>query len=210
MAMPSYSVLVGWSTALGGVLVFDKSRFTNAAGLLPEGGEGDVFSNAFTQFFDGPNDDITADVESVRISRGRDSLLDDINAGTCELVIRRADDLSYWNPANAASPINADNSPGFVPMRPVQVTATYDDGTGPVAFPMFRGFIRSARHDPDSGQTSVQAVDLFLWLTRAFPVSVDDFTNDDRGAADDLTSSEASTVTFSGTSSTGFLRSLVS
>lgn len=203
--MPTYTVEVGWSRALAGTFIIGASRLTDADGLLPEGGAGDVLSSSFTQFFDGAQDDITADVESLSISRGRDSLLDFVSAGTLELVVRRPDDKAYWNPANASSDINTNNTPGFVPMRPVRVTATYDGGGGSVDYPMFYGFIRSAKHDPQTGRTSIQAVDLFLWLSRLFPVAAADITGGDRDAADAATDSAAETVDVTTVSRRGFI-----
>lgn len=190
---------------MAGTFIIGASRITDNAGLLPEGGAGDVLSSSFTQFFDGPQDDITADVEAMRISRGRDTLLDNMAAGTLELTLRRPDEKPYWNPANAASDINANNTPGFVPMRPVRVTATYDDGGGPVVYPMFYGFIRSARYDPQSGVCNVQAVDLFLWLSRLFPVAAADIDTGARQSADVATATATETVVVTGVSRRGLL-----
>ena len=215
MAMPTYRVEVGWRQALAGVFRFEQSRFTNDDGLVPpELGRGDVFSSTFTQFFDGPNDDITADVETVEINRGRDTVLDARNAGTCEINVRRADDFPYWNPANAASPLNADNDPGYKPMRPVRVVATYDDGGGAVEYGMFYGFLRGVNHDPDSGLTELSCVDLFLWLNRMFPISASVLDDGDQEAADVETAAEVATVivtstpTITGGSRSGILRVL--
>jgi hypothetical protein len=205
MAKPTYSVKVGWGNAVAGALVFDFSRFTDDDGLLPEGGTGDVFSSSFLQFFTGPDDDITADVEALRISRGRDTLLDNMSAGTLEIIARRPDDKPYWNPANPDSDINTNNAPGFQPMRPVSVVATYDDGGGPVDYPMFYGFIRSARYDPQTGECSIQAVDLFLWLSRMFAVFASDIEDGDREAADVTTATASATSTLTGSSSRGLV-----
>lgn len=205
MATPTYKVEVGWSRAVAGTFIIGASRLTDAAGLLPGGGAGDVLSSSFTQFFDGPEDDITADVEAMRINRGRDTLVDNMAAGTLELTLRRPDDKPYWNPANAASDINANNAPGFQPMRPVRVTATYDNGGGAVDYPMFYGFIRSARYDPQSGVCNVQAVDLFLWLARMFPVAAADIDTGVRDSADVTTTTATETVTLTGVSRRGLL-----
>jgi hypothetical protein len=205
MAMPTYRVEVGWGNALAGTFIIGTSRLTDADGLLPEGGAGDVLSSSFTQFFDGPQDDITADVEAMRINRGRDTLLDSMSAGTLELTVRRPDDKPYWNPANTASDINS-NAPGFVPMRPVRVTATYDDGGGAVDYPLFYGFIRSAAHDTITGRTNIQALDLFLWLARLYPVAAADITTGARDAADASTASAAETVDVSTRSTRGLLK----
>jgi len=83
----------------------------------------DVFANAFTAFYNGPFDDVTLDCQRVSVKRGRDDLVNQMNAGTCDLEFMRPTSRSYWNPANPTSPLNANNSPGFVPMRPLRVTA---------------------------------------------------------------------------------------
>ena len=72
MAAPTYTVEVGWGNALAGTFIIGTSRLTDADGLLPEGGAGDVLSSSFTQFFDGPQDDITAYVTT--------------NGGECEVA----------------------------------------------------------------------------------------------------------------------------
>ena len=122
----------------------------------------DTFANAFTNFFTGANDDVTADIESIKIRRGRDDILSQINAGTCEMDVRRPTDRPYWNPANAASDLNASNAPGFVPMRPVRVTATYSGTT----YGLFWGFLRSAKFDYETGICHLSCVDLFVFLQR--------------------------------------------
>ena len=128
-----------------------------------------------------------------------------MSAGTLELTVRRPDDKPYWNPANTASDINS-NAPGFVPMRPVRVTATYDDGGGAVDYPLFYGFIRSAAHDTITGRTNIQALDLFLWLARLYPVAAADITTGARDAADSSTASAAETVDVSTRSTRGLLK----
>jgi len=122
----------------------------------------DTFANAFTNFFQGAYDDVTADVQSIKIRRGRDDILSQINAGTCELEMQRPTDRPYWNPANATSNLNALNVPGFVPMRPVRVTATYSSTT----YGLFWGFLRSAKFDYETGICRLSCVDLFVFLQR--------------------------------------------
>lgn len=188
---PTYKVEVGWKAAVAG---------TFRIGVSALGGT-DVLSNRFTTFFDGPYDDITADVERIKISRGRDSLLDQMGAGTCEIIVRRPTDIPYWNPLNTSSAINT-QSPGFVPMRPVRVSATWAGGT---AY-LFYGFLRSARHAPIDGTTQLQAVDLFLWMSRTYPITSTNFTqavptND----GDTATESEAALVNTTSVSRSGIL-----
>lgn len=163
MATPEYNVAIGWSSAQAGLLVFDFSIFQTINGVVQTT---DVFGNAYSTFFNGAEDDITHDVQSVKIRRGRDDILGQINAGTCELEVMRPSDRSYWNPANASSPLNENNAPGFVPMRPVRVQAVFSG----VTYGLFWGFTRSARFDFATGICRISCVDLMLFLNRTNPI----------------------------------------
>lgn len=161
----TYQVQIGFKNALQGLIVFEQSGFFNVNGTVQTI---DVFGSAFSTFFDGAQDDITTDVESIRIRRGRDDLLSQMNGGTCEIVVRRPTDRAYWNPANKASTINANNAPGFVPGRPVRVRAT--DPTTSTVYGLFFGFLRSASFDYQTGQCRLSCVDLFYYLQRTSPL----------------------------------------
>ena len=128
----------------------------------------DVFGNAFSSFFNGPNDDVTSDVVSVRIKRGRDDILSQINGGTADIDFCRPSERPYWNPANKSSTINTNNVPGFVPMRPVRITAT--DPATSTSYGLFYGFIRSAKFDYATGVCSLSCVDLFIQMSRLNPL----------------------------------------
>lgn len=169
----------------------------------------DTFSNAFTNFFTGAYDDVTADVESIRIRRGRDDILSQINAGTAELEVRRPSDRAYWNPANKSSLLNSANAPGFVPMRPIRITATY----GGTTYGLFWGFLRSARFNFETGICRLSCVDLFIFLQRTAPLDPalsttqggtgsESYTPDSDAAGD-----AASSVT-AARSRTGFVRTV--
>lgn len=169
----------------------------------------DVFSNAFTNFFTGAYDDVTSDVESIRIRRGRDDILSQINAGTAELEMRRPSDRAYWNPANKSSALNASNTPGFVPMRPIRITAT-DPVTG-TSYGLFWGFIRSARFSYDTGICRLSCVDLFLPLQRLAPLdpafsTTQGGTGADSYAPDDGTAQDVTSSVTTSRSRTGFVR----
>lgn len=161
----TYQVQVGFKNALQGLIVFDQTAFLTVGGTAQTI---DVFGSSFTTFFDGAQDDITSDVESIRIRRGRDDLLSQMNGGTCEIVVRRPTDRAYWNPANKASALNANNAPGFVPGRPVRVRAT--DPTTATVYGLFFGFLRSASFDYQTGQCRLSCVDLFYFLQRTSPL----------------------------------------
>jgi len=193
-AQPTYKVEVGWANAVAG---------TFRIGVSVIGGS-DVLSNQFTAFFDGPYDDITVDVERIRLRRGRDNLLDAMQAGSCEVIVRRPTDTAYWNPLDLTNEINS-QSPGFVPMRPVRVTATWAGAT----IRLFYGFLRSARHDPQEGTTQLQAVDLFLWLTRTYPITATNYTDPvPVNEGDTETVDEADVVETAGRSRSGILATI--
>lgn len=201
MPLPTYKVEIGWNTQISGVITFDFTDFKTIDGVVQTV---DTFSNAFTNFFTGPNDDVTEDVESIRIKRGRDDLLAQMNAGTAELDLRRPTDRAYWNPSNKDSLLNSANNPGFVPMRPIRITAT-DGGT---EYGLFWGFLRSARYSHDTGICRISCVDLFIFLQRAALLDPalatteggTGFTPDGDAAL------EAESATVTSTSRSGFVR----
>lgn len=156
MPAPVITVEVGWTDTPGNIFTLDSSAL-NSFDVLDGLGVGD---------FSGPYDNVTEDVgkDSLRIRRGRSDTLATMQAGTCEFTLERPSDPDYYNPNSLTSPI-AFEDPGFAPMRPVRVTATYS-GTD---YPLFYGFIRTMDWDSDSRTAKVQAVDLFLWLSRVNP-----------------------------------------
>lgn len=156
MPAPVITVEVGWTDTPGNIFALDSSAldsFDQLDGL----GVGD---------FSGPYDNVTADVgaDSLRIRRGRSDTLATMQAGTCEFTLERPSDPDFYNPNSLTSPI-AFEDPGFAPMRPVRVIATY----GGTDYPLFFGFLRTMDWDSDSRIAKVQAVDLFLWLSRTNP-----------------------------------------
>lgn len=157
MTLPVYTTKIGWETAVAGTVRCDVSRFDGS----------DVFANAFTNFFTGAFDDVTNDVDGAAgatITRGRSALLGPIQAGEFDFTIDCTEAPGKYDPNNASSPLAA-LTPGFVPMRPVTVTAT----VGGTTYPRFYGFIRTATYNPDTRRCVVHAEDLLLWLSRAFP-----------------------------------------
>lgn len=156
MPSPTITVEVGWTDTPGNIFVLNSSAL-DSLDVLDGLGVGD---------FSGPYDNVTADVgeNSLRILRGRSDTLATMQAGTCEFTLQRPSDPDYYNPNSLTSPI-AFEDPGFAPMRPVRVTATY----GGTDYPLFYGFIRTMDWDSDSRTAKVQALDLFLWLSRVNP-----------------------------------------
>jgi len=88
--LPEWTVEIGFSSSLGRQITFDGTEFDD-----PFVG----FGSGFTQFFDGPLDDVSAHVEEITITRGRDDLLGDMAAGQATLtLIDPPGQFGYFNP----------------------------------------------------------------------------------------------------------------
>lgn len=202
MAVPTYSVKIGWSSAQAGLLVFPIA-FQTIDGVVRTA---EVFGNAYSTFFNGTYDDVTDDVVSIRVKRGRDDILSQVNAGTAELELMRPSDRAYWNPSNKSSLLNSANAPGFVPMRPIRIQAT--DPATATTYGVFWGFIRSARFDYASGICRLSCVDLMLVLSRVNPVDPalatteggtgSDSYTPDTGTGEDVTSAKLTSTSRAG------------
>lgn len=195
--LPTWTVEIGFTNSLGRLITFDQSLFDAAD---------DVFGSGFTQFFDGPNDNVSANVASIEIVRGRDNMLSDMAAGQTTVVLNDpAGQAGYFNPQNTLSPLAA-QSPGFVPMRPLRITATL----GGTVYPVFMGYVRSASYERISdafGRCTVTAVDLFLWLSRIKPRDAGQFTAaTPTESGDAVTIADAQTVKTTGYSRTGLMK----
>lgn len=205
MAVPTYSVKIGWTSAQAGLLVFGYSTFQTISGVVQTV---DVFGNAYSSFFNGAYDDITEDVLSIRIKRGRDDILSQMNAGTAEVEVCRPSDRAYWNPANKSSLLNSANAPGFVPMRPIRIQAT-DPATSTV-YGLYFGFLRSARFDYATGVCRLSCVDLLMFLSRTNPLDPALANTPAAGAdnytPDTATSSDVTSATTASVSRTGLVR----
>jgi hypothetical protein len=169
----------------------------------------DVFGNAYFAFFNGTYDDVTEDVQSIRIRRGRDDILSQMNAGTAEIEMMRPSDRAYWNPANKSSLLNSANAPGFVPMRPIRIQAT-DPASG-TTYGLFWGFIRSARFDYATGICRLSCTDLMLVLSRVNPLdpalaTTEGGTGSDSYTPDAGTATDADQSTTAAKSRSGFVR----
>ena len=148
--LPEYDFRVGWDAKATGAFTFGESTIGGGDGLG---------SQLFTDF-SGVHDDITDFVRGFRVNRGRDDRLAGTPMGECTL--RLVDLDGRFNPRNESSPLFGQ----LLPMRPLRVRATHSG----VTYGVFRGFIRTIEHDPVEKVTTIQAGDLFLWLSRVFPV----------------------------------------
>ena len=147
--LPEYDFRVGWDAKATGAFTFGESTIGGGDGLG---------SQLFTDF-SGVHDDITEFVRGFRVNRGRDDRLAGTPMGECTL--RLVDLDGRFNPRNESSPLFGQ----LLPMRPLRVRATHSG----VTYGVFRGFIRTIEHDPVEKVTTIQAGDLFLWLSRVFP-----------------------------------------
>lgn len=153
--MPSatYTVEVGWAAVASNAFTFGVSTLDG----------GDVLSSQLYTDFGGTYDDISADVRSIVIDRGRDDYLDGMPAGRLDLEL--VDAAGKYNPQNASSVLNGK----LLPMRPIRVVATYS-GTD---YPLFRGFIQTIEYDPVNESATIAATDLQVWLQNATPTIAD-------------------------------------
>ena len=89
-----------------------------------------------------PTVDLTPDVRSISIRRGRNIMRDTYEAGTC--IVRVLDPNSYFNPQNTASPYF-----GFLtPLRKLRVSAT----VGGVGYFLFSGYTTNYLYTYPKGQ----------------------------------------------------------
>jgi hypothetical protein len=201
--LPDWTVKIGFGASLSRQVVFDAAEFDD-----PFIG----FGSGFTQFFDGPLDDVSAQVEEISIVRGRDDLLDNMAAGQATVtLVDPPGQFGYFNPEDTSSPL-ASESPGFQPMRPIRIQATL----GGTVYPVYEGFLRSAeyrRESPNVGRCVVTALDLFMWLSRVRPRDAEFFTGTIGGTAnittggDVITESDVVAVESTGVSRSGVLAS---
>lgn len=151
-----YRVQAGFGGGIGG-------RFTIGASLI---GGTDVFPSQWTEFFDGPDDDLTDDIaegSTIDISRGWDSQLASLESGKCSATVLKTSQIYWYDPNDPRSPLFS-LDPGFVPMRPFRVIDSTDNWATEKG--MFYGFIRDASYDPETGFCTIQAEDLLLWMQR--------------------------------------------
>lgn len=166
-AIPQFQVHIGWESTASGAFILDASTLDSP----------DLLEGFGVDTFAGEYDDVSADVSSeIRIRRGRNDYFSAMQAGEVEFELFRPDNFDFYNPNASASvsPIRA-KTPGFSPMRPVRIQAIY----GGVEFTVFVGYLRNLEWNSETKRAKVNAVDLFLWLSRSRPT----FTNGESAAA---------------------------
>ena len=167
-----YVVRVGWEAIPANAFLLDSSAldgshelqsgFTSFLNVFQFGvsqfGGTDGFGDAYTATYS----DVSADVRAIRIRRGRDDNLAAFEAGQATIVLN--------DPDGTYSPLNSSSSlyPNVVPGRQIIIEALLNGER----YGMFRGFVRSIEHDPESTAktTTLQCQDLLLYLSRHKPV----------------------------------------
>ncbi len=171
MAEAAYSVLIAWSPLVSNAFMLDGSklngsdvlinRYSDSLDVLTFGastfGGDDVFGTEADALYA----DVSQELQSISIRRGRDDNLSSFSAGEATITLKDID--GTYSPLNTASPLY----PSVLPGRPIRIAATF----GGTAYGQFRGFVRSIEYDPsrDARRTIVHAQDLFLFLSRAKP-----------------------------------------
>jgi len=117
-----------------------------------------------------PTVDLTPDVRSISIKRGRNIMRDTYEAGTC--TVRVLDPNSYFNPQNTASPYY-----GYLtPLRKLRVSAT----TGGVGYFLFSGYTTDYKYyypqNQETGYVDITCSDAFRLMQQAGIVNVTDAT----------------------------------
>lgn len=146
----TYDVRVAWSSVVTNAFTFGTSTL----------GGGDVLVGQFATTFSGTNDNVSTEVEEFKIERGKDSYLDQVQSGKATIVLK---DLNgKYNPKNPSSVLAGK----LIPMRPVRIQATYNS----ITYGLFWGFVRNIEYDAENYQATIEAEDLFMWMSRVRPV----------------------------------------
>ena len=140
MTLPTIYATINFSTgpafaqtAIIGSAVFGTNVFGDSAGVIV---------------------DVSDQVNSIKIDRGRNSLTDQFQTGT--LTLRIVDQNGDFNPLNVTGPFYS----LLTPMKKVQITATYNN----ISYYLFSGFITSylntqPKDSTEVAYTTITAVD---------------------------------------------------
>ena len=154
VARDAVNCWVSWMAWNVGLLSFDLSLFSGA----------DVFGvSPLDASFGGTYDDVSARLDRVTITRGRNDNLTTMLAGEASVDLRDPDGI--FNPDNASGPLYGQLEDR---LHPVKLVSTY----GGIKYPRFYGWVDQFTWQPDGrrGITQLHCVDLFYWLGRATPV----------------------------------------
>lgn len=154
MPLSRCKVEIAWGQDSTGLFTFGTSRF---------GGSDVLAASSWSRTFVGACDDVSADVIDASWSRGRDSDLVSMRAGTATIQLK--DPLGTYNRLNAASPIVAAlQDPSDNPLR-----ITLYDYLGN-AHVRYYGFVQTVQADvAGRGTATITAVDFLDVLNRRKP-----------------------------------------
>jgi hypothetical protein len=167
-----YVVKVGWEAVPANAFVLNESQLDSSNELQSAYTDFlNIFQFGISQFdgvdrfadaFSAAYSEISDDVKAIRIRRGRDDNLSDFEAGQAIVVLNDPD--ARYSPLNSSS----DLYPNVVPGRQIVIEALLNGER----YGMFRGFVRSIEHDPESSSrtTTLQCQDMLLYLSRYKPV----------------------------------------
>ena len=162
MALPA-QIAVSFDFTSGATFSYPFTIGDNKYGKL---GTGTLASTTTPE----PTVDLTPDVRSISIKRGRNIMRDTYEAGTC--TIRVLDPNSYFNPQNTASPYY-----GYLtPLRKLRVSATYNG----VGYFLFSGYTTDYKYtypqNQETGYVDIVCSDAFRLMQQAGIVNVTDAT----------------------------------
>lgn len=160
-AIPDYAFILN-SSALDSPKQLISAFYAGTVSMLEFGLSRFGGTDTFAGDFAGLYDNVTDDVKSFTITRGKTQNLDAIAAGEATIVLN--DPTGKYNPLNTSSPL----APYVVPGRAIRISALYNGTT----YGLYYGFIRSIEHDPakDRRETKIMCQDIFLYLSRAKPI----------------------------------------
>lgn len=186
MAQAVYTVEIDFEAQSGAAAIFQDTgeSFTTFAA---SGGEGEytnaqAFAGSATDTFGGDYSDVTRDVTSLTIRRGRDDTGGTFSPGECALTLQRlAEPLDappgsgtreLYNPASTTSVLSPQYAgvgtkiePGISPLRPLRVQMT----VGSTTRTLFYGYVVSWRYNRETGEAQVLAKDLLWRLSKIRP-----------------------------------------
>lgn len=187
MPAATYKVEIDFESKSGAAAVFQAAgeTFSTFASSGSTGGysNAQAFATSSTDVFGGDYSDVTRDVTSMTIRRGRDDTGGPFQAGECVMTLQRlaqpldappgSGTRELYNPASTTSVLSpqytgdpADKvSPGISPLRPLRVTMT----VGSTSRVLFYGYVVTWRYNRETSAANVVAKDLVWRLSKIRP-----------------------------------------
>lgn len=185
MPQATYKVEIDFETSSGSAAVYQAAggTATTYAASSTTYTAAQSYAVSSTATFGGLWDDVTRDVVTLKIKRGRDSTGGPFSPGVLSMTLQRVSSPNdaptvpggkeLYNPASTTSPLSpyytgsspARVDPGIKALRPMRVTMTAN-GTSRV---LFYGYLTSWRYDRDTGSADVEAKDVLWKLSRVRP-----------------------------------------